>query len=216
MRIFVLVAAALAVAAPAMGQTPEEKANKVTRAAKRLTQPDASIINEAAKQLKVGGECNTTFTVGLDGKPKDIKPNCNPPEYDEWVIKAMAPVTYTVELFAGEAFETEGMKQPFKMGNGPGSSMAPVESKPAVVTTPVDSRAIGKAIDRLKPKEEGSCAAAYVVGVDGKPKDIKPNCTLPQFDELVKTAIGNMVYAPATKGGTPVEINMTMNIPLKK
>lgn len=217
MRIVFLAVAALVAAAPAMGQTPEEKAKKVTRAAKQLTGPDVAIIQDAAKELKLGGECNTVFTVGLDGKPKDIKPNCNPPDYDPYVIKAMASVTYSVELFAGEQFETEGVKQPFKFGAGPGTSMAPppnpnADVKPPTVAKDIDQATIADLVK--KNRLPGKCDISIVVGADGVPKTITPNCTPDRYNDPIQKQIAKMRFNPATKAGAPIEWTVKMPLSL--
>jgi hypothetical protein len=213
MRILLAAVAAIAIASPAMAQTPPA-AGKETRAAKQLTGPDMNAIKEGANTLKLGGECMATFTVTVDGKTKDLKTDCNPPEYAPYVEKAMATVTYSPELYRGEVFETEGVKQPFKFGNGPGTSMAASANKPATVVTNANSQVIARAINKIK--KEGECKVMYVVGVDGKTKDIQPNCTPSDYDEVVAEVISQMVYSPATNDNKPIESKMQMNIPLKK
>lgn len=217
MRILLLVAAAFMAAAPALAQTPEEKAKKVTRAAKQLTGPDVAIIKEAVNTIKLGGECMTVFTVGLDGKPKDIKPGCDPAAYDEWVVKAMASVTYTVELFLGEQFETEGMKQPFKFGAGAPAGAAPAGAAASAIKEPVvikgiEPKELSRAINKID--EAGQCNAAFTVGIDGKPKDIVPNCTPDKYNQPIAEAISKTLYTPATKDGQPIEhkVNLPMNL----
>ena len=60
--------------------------------------------------------------------------------------------------------------------------------------------------------------SASPVGVDGKPKDIEPNCSESAFNDGIAAAVSKMVYQPGLKGGQPTDwpgmsIPMTLTKP---
>ena len=125
---WIVVAAGMAFALPALAQKPADRPAKV------VTGPDVAVIKEAVNTLREPGECMVEFTVGLDGKPKDMKPTCTPETYAPYALKAMATVEYLPEIFAGEMFETEGLRQPFKFGvAAPAPSSAPGDKAPVKI-----------------------------------------------------------------------------------
>ncbi len=185
---------ALALAAPATAQKPGD------HLAKALTGPDVEVVKEAVNAVKQPGECTVVFTIGKDGKAKDLKPTCSVDAYVPYVERAMATVTYDPEVFDGEVFETENVRQPFTFGV---QKAAESSDQPPQVITPLDGGDIGRAIARVN--KAGSCAMSWVVGTDGVPKEIKPNCTPQKFDPWIKKAIEKMRFKPGTKDGKPVD-----------
>ncbi len=181
---------------PAAAQAPK----KEDRAPKQLTAPDGAVVREAVETIKQPGECMLTYTVGKDGKPKDMKADCTPAAYAPFALKAMATVTWSPEMVSGEIFETEDRRQPFKFG----VAAAPVNTdKPPTATVPLDGAEINRAL--VKTNAEGSCSMSYTVGIDGKPKNIVPNCTPAKLDRYMKEAVEHMQFTPGEKGGKPVD-----------
>jgi hypothetical protein len=204
---WIVVAAGMAFALPALAQKPADRPAKV------VTGPDVAVIKEAVNTLREPGECMVEFTVGLDGKPKDMKPTCTPETYAPYALKAMATVEYLPEIFAGEMFETEGLRQPFKFGvAAPAPSSAPGDKAPVKIKD-VEPKDIERAINRVD--EAGSCTVSFTVGADGKPKDVKPGCTPAKYDKLIGEAVAKMRFQPGQKAGQPIDwpgISMPLNL----
>jgi hypothetical protein len=194
---------AAVLALPAVAQAPQ----KEDRAPKQLTAADGAVVKEAVNAIKEPGECTVVYTVGKDGKPKDMKADCNPAEYAPYALKAMATVTWSPEMVSGEIFETEGIKQPFKFGVVAAPASA---DKPPVATTPLDGADINRAL--IKTNAEGSCNMSYTVGTDGKAKNIVPNCTPSKFDKYIKAAVEHMRFTPGEKDGKPVDWDLTNQV----
>jgi hypothetical protein len=182
-------------------------AQKEDRAPKQLTAANGAVVKEAVETVKQPGECTVTYTVGKDGKPKDMKADCTPADYAPFALKAMSTVTWSPELVSGEAFETEGIKQPFKFGV---QVVAASASKSPVATAPLEPALLNRAVDRVNA--DGSCNMSYVVGADGVPKDIEPHCTPAKFDRYIKDAIEKMRFTPGEKDGKPVDWPMTNQV----
>jgi hypothetical protein len=217
MRTLALAAMAACVAAPALAQeTPRPP--RETRAARQLTPPDPAPIREGVQALRQGGECDVVFTVSIQGKVENPRATCTPEGMAPYALRAMASVTYQPEVFMGETMETENVHQPFRWAGpsgGAAAAAAPAAAAetPPVVTTPISPRAMQRAINRVN--RPGSCQATFTVGLDGKPKDIVPNCNPSAYNQLVKNIIEEMVYTPGRRGGQPVEWpNVTMPLTL--
>jgi hypothetical protein len=192
-----------ALALPAMAQAPK----KEDRAPKQLTAADGAVVKEAVNAVKQPGECTVVYTIGKDGKPKDMKATCTPADYEPYALRAMATVTWSPEMVSGEIFETEDMKQPFKFG----VIAAPVNAdKPPTATVPLDGGDINRAL--IKTNAEGSCNMSYTVGIDGKAKNIVPNCTPAKFDKWIKEAVEKMRFTPGEKGGKPVDWDVSNQV----
>ena len=191
---FILLAALAAT--PAVAQKPGD------RLATQVKGPNADVIREAVNTLRQPGECMVEFTVGKDGKPKDMKPNCTPAEYAPYALRAMETVEYLPEIFDGEIFETEGGKQPFKFGVAVAQPPAQGEKQPVKVKD-VEPRDIQRAINRID--QPGVCNVKMTVGADGKPKDIQPNCQPDAYNRPIAEAIAKMRFEAGQKGGKPVD-----------
>lgn len=207
MRGMILAAAALAAGAPAMAQTPKLPDSPP----KLVSGPTTDVIREAVNTIKLSGECMVGFTIGKDGKAKDLAPTCTPEDYTPYVIRAMEGVTYEPEIFDGEIWETEGQRQPFKFT---GPTVAASTVKPAVVVKNVDPKDISRALNKVD--EPGVCNVEFVVGVDGKPKDIQPNCTPDAYNKPIADALKKVVYTPGEKDGQKVETKVSMPLNLTK
>lgn len=195
----------LAAATPAFAQKPAD------RAPTQVSGPNVEVIREAVNTLKVGGECMVEFSVGKDGKTKNLKPVCTPEAYTPDVVRAMETVEYLPEIFDGEIFETDGHKQPFRFA---GPTVKPATIKQPVVVKNVEPKDISRAINKFD--ETGACQVTLTVGLDGKPKDIKPNCTPAKYDSMIADAVKKMVYQPAEKDGQQVEASVTIPLSLTK
>lgn len=205
MRKLILTVAALALAAPAFAQQTGEKPQD--RPARQLTGPNIEAIREAVNTVKADGECMVEFTVTVEGGIKDLKPECDNEEYVPYVLRAMESVTYEPEIFAGEVFDTEGVKQPFKFTRGATST-----EKQPVQTKGLEPRDVQRALQRVGGA--GTCQAEFLVGLDGKPKNIEPNCTPDKFNPHIKTAIEAMRYTPGEKDGKAIESKVTLPLNL--
>ena len=194
---------AAVMALPAFAQASK----KEDRAPKQLTAPDAAVVKEAVETVKEPGDCMVTYTVGKDGKPKDLKADCTPAAYSPFALKAMATVTWSPEMVSGEIFETEDRRQPFKFG----IAAAPANAdKPPTATVPLDGAEINRAL--IKTNAEGSCNMSYTIGVDGKARNIVPNCTPPKFNSYMKEAVEHMRFTPGERGGKQVDWDVSNQV----
>ena len=171
------------------------------RNATRVSGPDMQIVQNAVNELAGGAECNAVFTVSTEGKPKDIEPNCSDPRYDPYIVKAVESMEFLPEIFDGELFDTEGVKQQFTFGVV--AAEATEDGQPPKVKKEIEPRDIERAINRVD--KEGVCEIEYTVGVNGKPKDIQPNCDPSAFDDHIRTAIERMEYEPGMREGKAVD-----------
>lgn len=192
---FALPVMLAAAGAPALAQqTGPEFRNPTV-----VTPPDQAILKEAAETAKAsgGGKCEAVFTVGVDGKPKDIKPNCTAPALDGVVTRAIESMVYLPEIYRYEVFETEGVKQAFNF------ETRTVTTKVPVVKKVLEQREINRMQDKVG--KAGSCNIKVTVTASGKPKDIVPNCTPADYDKHIAAAVEKMVFEPATTDGKPVD-----------
>jgi hypothetical protein len=71
-----------------------------------MTKPiDGRALGEVLNRVRRAGKCAATFTVGVDGKPKDIKTNCDPKAYDGPVAKLIGEMVYTPAMADGKPVE---------------------------------------------------------------------------------------------------------------
>jgi hypothetical protein len=52
-------------------------------------------INRALDRVNAEGTCNMSYTVGTDGKPKNIVPNCQPEKFDKFIKQAVEHMRFT-------------------------------------------------------------------------------------------------------------------------
>ncbi|MEQ1784243.1 MAG: hypothetical protein ABMA14_23050 [Hyphomonadaceae bacterium] len=76
---------------------------------------DAKDVQDAIKKVKEEGVCEVKYTVGADGKPKDIAPNCTPAGYNEPIAAAIAKMEFKPGLKAGAPTDWPGMSMPIKL-----------------------------------------------------------------------------------------------------
>jgi len=65
-------------------------------------------------------------------------------------------------------------------------------------------------------KLEGMCVLGLIVGADGKPRDIRVIRKLGLgLDEKAMIAVSQWTFAPATKDGTPVPVQISVQVSFK-
>src|SRR5262245_12396201 len=173
-----ICAAALALAAtsPALAQKPAD------RPAKQTKPFDQTAMKEGMAVVKQGGECVVTYVVSKEGKAKDIKPDCTVPEMAPYIARTVETAEWTPEIFDGEIFDTEPIKQIFKFG-APTAAVDPRGEKAPVMVKGIEPKDVERAISRTG--KEGTCAVKFTVGANGVPKDIVPNCTEASLDKHI-------------------------------
>jgi hypothetical protein len=76
---------------------------------------------------------------------------------------------------------------------GPAIAQKPGDKLPVLVTGP-DAGVIREAIDTVKAP--GECTVEFVVGKDGKPKEMKPKCDNEAYLPFVERAMAKVLYQP--------------------
>jgi hypothetical protein len=147
-------------------------------------------------------------------KPKDMEPVCTPEAYAPYALKAMATVEYLPEIFDGETWETEDVKQAFKFGTAAAEGGQADAGKAPVATKDLEPRDIERAIARAGGG--GVCNVKYVVGANGEPKNIEPNCDPKKLDNNIKSAFEKMRFEPGQKDGKAVDWPMEQALNLTK
>ena len=61
------------------------------------------------------GTCNVKFTVGADGKPKDIVPDCTPPAFDSRISDAVKKMKYEPGQKGGKPVDWPNMTMPLNL-----------------------------------------------------------------------------------------------------
>ena len=192
------VAASLALAAPAFAQ----KTDLPDRPAKQTVQFDVTAIKEGNAVLKQNGTCTAQYIVGANGKAKDIAVDCTHPEMSAHVVRTIETGEWDAEVLEGDFIDSFPLRQIFNYGTG-AAGPDPRGEKSPIMTDGVRERDITNAI--AKVDQEGSCDVRYTVGANGKPKDIVPNCTPPEYNDLIAAAVAKMVFSPGQKGGAPTD-----------
>ena len=210
------IALAAAVASPAMAQKPKDRVMKQTKPF------DIEIIKEGIRTVKQSGECTVTYIVSKEGKAKDSKAECTIADFAPFAIRAVESGEWQSEITGGEYWDSDPIKQTFKFGAVAGPPAAdPRGEKAPVIVTALDSKEIERAIAKAS-SQKGSppverCDPTFTVGVDGKPKDIVPNCKPQSLNPAITEAIKKLVYMPGQKDGQPVDwpnMAMPMNLAL--
>jgi hypothetical protein len=80
------------------------------------TEPDKRAVGQAIERVKTPGKCDVKFTVGADGKPKDIQPNCFPKQYDSLITKIVEKMVYTPGMANGKPVDTPNVQYPINLG----------------------------------------------------------------------------------------------------
>ena len=65
-------------------------------------------------------------------------------------------------------------------------------------------------------KLQGTCVLGLIVGADGKPRDIRVIRSLGMgLDEKAIAAVGKWMFAPATKDGNAVPVQISVQVSFK-
>jgi hypothetical protein len=199
------VALAASVAAPAMAQKPAD------RPMKRIKEFDLDAIREGITTLNADGQCTVTYIVSTKGRAKDIAADCSVSEFAPYAIRAVEAAEWQPEIFDGELWESDPIKQVFKFGSAP--AVDPRGEKAPEIVKNVEPKEVARAINKID--QEGRCDVKFTVGADGKPKDIEPHCAPDVFDPLIAEAVSQMEFTPGEKGGQPTDwqgLIMPMNL----
>jgi hypothetical protein len=208
----VCVGLAGVLAGPAMAQKPGDKL------AKLVSGPDRDIVKEAVETVHAPGECTVLYVVGKDGKTKDIKPDCDNEAYNPYVVRAIESMTYEPEIFDGEIFESEPIRQAFKFGveAAPEAAKPPGDTPPVPIKT-IEPRDVKRALDRVN--EDGTCELSYTVTAAGKTADIVPNCTPSAYDPYILDAAKKLTFKPGQNAGQAIDwpnVQLPLNLSKKK
>lgn len=199
-RGLIAIAAFAVLSTPTFAE-PQKPAPPADHMPRKLKDADVDALKEGMASIKVYGECNAIFTVSKEGKPKDIKPNCTPAEYDPYVVRAISATEWDPELFHGETFDTENMKMPFRLGNK--DAAAGSATKAPTPTKPISKSDLQTAFNRVgKP---GVCDIVLTVKANGEPADIVPNCNPNAYDAYVRMGVAQARFNPGEKDGKPVD-----------
>jgi hypothetical protein len=69
-------------------------------------------IAAAVSRVRSGAKCNVTLTVGADGKPKDIAPNCTPTDINSRVNEAVKKMMFQPGLKGGQPVDWPNYQMP--------------------------------------------------------------------------------------------------------
>jgi hypothetical protein len=61
------------------------------------------------------GTCDVKFTVGADGKPKDIQPNCTESAFNDGIAAAVSKMVYQPGQKGGAPTDWPGMSMPMTL-----------------------------------------------------------------------------------------------------
>ncbi len=200
------VALAVTAASPALAQKPAD------RPAKQIKPFDQTAMKEGIGIVKQTGECTVTYVVSKEGKAKDIKADCTVPEMAPYIVRTVETAEWEPEIFDGEIFDTEPIKQAFTF-TAAKQAADPRGEKAPVLVKGVEPKDVERAISRTK--KEGTCDVKFTVGANGSPKDIAPNCTEAALNPHITEAVSRMKYEPGLKGGQPTDwpgMSMPMNL----
>lgn len=204
------VALSLGVAAPAFAQ----KTDLPDRPAKRMSDFDPAAIIAANSTLQASGMCNVQFIVTASAELSDMSIDCSHPEMVPAIETTMRTATWQAEILEGEFFDSFPMREAFKYGTNP-AAVDPRGEKAPIMQDGIVPRDIEKAIAEVN--QEGACSVKFSVGADGKPKDIEPNCTPPEYNDKIVAAMGRMNYTPGEKDGAATDWpGLSMPIKLTK
>jgi hypothetical protein len=78
-------------------------------------------IQRAMTNVDKEGACQIKYTVGADGKPKDIQPNCEPTNYNEAITAAIGKMKFKPGEKGGAPTDWPGMSMPLKLAKPSGS-----------------------------------------------------------------------------------------------
>jgi hypothetical protein len=90
--------------------------------------------------------------------------------------------------------------EPLETASAPASAD---DYTPASMLTRPDQSIIRTAVNAVKKTAE--CNAEYRIGADGLANNIKPNCTLPDYDAYVVQYLSTAKYTPTMENGVAIE-----------
>ena len=73
-------------------------------------------VKSAISMTNKAGKCNVVFTVGTDGAPKDIKPNCENRELNPRISAAVKKMKYEPGMKGGKAVDWPNVSVPLNLG----------------------------------------------------------------------------------------------------
>jgi hypothetical protein len=206
------LALAACAAAPAFAQQ-DVKTTLPDRPLKQTKEFDQAPILEGMKATGQSGLCTATYIVGTSGKPKNVVADCASPDFVPYVVRAVEAAEFDAEIVGGYIFESRPKRQTFKFGTETVAAVDPRGEKAPVLTRTIQESDLQKVISRLKQNDK--CDLKFVVGADGIPKDIAPNCTVESANVALIDAVKKMKYTPGEKGGQPTDwpgISMPVSI----
>jgi hypothetical protein len=75
-------------------------------------------IQDAMADIGKEGVCEVKYTVGADGKPKDIQPNCTPEDFNKPITAAIGNMEFKPGEKGGQPTDWPGLSMPLKLGKG--------------------------------------------------------------------------------------------------
>lgn len=72
-------------------------------------------VERVINKVDNAGICSVSYTVGADGKPKDIQPNCTDPSFNAGIAEAIAKMEYQPGLKGGQPTDWPGMTMPMNL-----------------------------------------------------------------------------------------------------
>jgi hypothetical protein len=72
-------------------------------------------IQRVLKEIDKEGSCDLRYTVGADGSPKDIAPNCTPEDYNAKITEIVAKMVFVPGQKGGAPTDWPGMAMPLKL-----------------------------------------------------------------------------------------------------
>jgi hypothetical protein len=76
---------------------------------------DGNAIERVINRVDDAGTCNVLYTVGADGKPKDIQPNCSMPAFNSGIAEVVGQMEYEPGLKGGQPTDWPGMQMPMNL-----------------------------------------------------------------------------------------------------
>ena len=72
-------------------------------------------VQRVLKEINKEGVCDVRYTVGADGAPKDIVPNCTPEDYNAKISEIVAKMEFAPGQKGGAPTDWPGMSMPLKL-----------------------------------------------------------------------------------------------------
>jgi hypothetical protein len=91
---------------------PDPRGEKGPVLVKNIEQKD---VERVINKVDDAGTCNVTYTVGADGKPKDIQPNCSTPAFNPGIAEAVGKMQFQPGQKGGQPTDWPGMTMPMNL-----------------------------------------------------------------------------------------------------